>query len=146
MKTLFKVFVFLLSLSMFSCATIFTGTKDTIYFDTKPQGATVIIDGIDICKTPCSTDVRRSLSDKMVEFKLDGYETRIVTLDKSFNVISILNFFGLFGWAIDAITGSVMKYDRKSYNIELERVLSNVEPYIIDVNTEEKVLTIYVTE
>ena len=146
MKELFKVFIFLLSFSMFSCATIFTGTKDRIYFDSEPQGAKVIIDGIDVCKTPCNTKVKRGFSDKTVEFKLDGYTTRIVTLDKTFNVVSVLNLFDPFGWAIDAITGSIMKYDRKSYNIELEKKLSQINPETIDVNTEEKILTFYVVE
>lgn len=146
MKTIFKVFILMLSFTMMSCATIFTGTKDRIYFDPQPQGATVIIDGIDICQTPCNTKVKRGFSDKNVEFKLDGYTTRIITLDKSFNAVSILNLASPLHWAIDALTGSIMKYDRKSYNIELEQKLSQINPTIIDVNTEEKTLTFYVSE
>ena len=137
----------MVSLFLFSsCATLFTGTKDTIRFNSTPEGATVYIDGIEVCKTPCETKVKRSISDKEADIKLDGYKARIITLDKSFNVISILNFAGLFGWAVDAITGSVMKYDRKSYDIELEanKKLSNIQPNKIDIDTKNNTLDLYV--
>lgn len=145
MKKVFLVLtatVFLFS----SCATIFTGTKDTIRFNSKPEGATVYIDGIEVCKTPCEARVKRSLSDKDVEIKLDGYKTRIITLDRSFNVVSILNLAGFVGWAVDAATGSIMKYDRKSYDIELEakRDLSNLQPDMIDIDTKNHTLDLYV--
>lgn len=134
--------VFLLS----SCATIFTGTKDTIRFASTPEGATVYIDGLEICKTPCETKVKRSISDKDVELKLDGYKTRVITLDKSFNVISILNLAGLVGWAVDAATGSLMKYDRKSYDIQLEenKKLSSLNPKRIEIDTEANTVDFFV--
>lgn len=134
--------VFLLS----SCATIFTGTKDTIRFSSTPEGATVYIDGIEICKTPCEARVNRSISEKEVEFKLDGYKTRIITLDRSFNAVSILNMGGLVGWAVDAATGSLMKYDRKSYNIEMEtdNKLSSINPSRIEFDTKNKTVDLYV--
>ena len=130
-----------------SCATIFTGTKDRIYFDSEPQGARVIIDRIEVCKTPCSENVKRELSSKTVEIKLDGYTTRFIKLDQSFNAVSVLNLLnGLVGWVVDAATGSLMKYDRKSYNIELEQRLSQVNVETIEVDTEGKILTFYVME
>lgn len=129
-----------------SCATIFTGTKDTIRFSSNPEGATVFIDGVEVCKTPCSVPVKRSLSDKDVEFKLDGYKTRMFTLDKEFNVVSVINLGFLVGWAIDAATGSIMKYDRKSYEIDMEkgnaRALMN--PNRIEIDTKTKNVNVYV--
>lgn len=128
-----------------SCATIFTGTKDTIRFNSTPEGATVYIDGIEVCKTPCETNVKRSLNDKDVEFKLDGYKTRVITLDKSFNIISILNMGGMVGWAVDAATGSLMKYERKNYDIELEadKTISNIQPDKIDIDTKNNTVDLY---
>lgn len=52
-----------------SCATIFTGTKDTIVFNSDPSGAKIFIDGLEVCKTPCTTKLKRSLSDKIAEIK-----------------------------------------------------------------------------
>ncbi|MCP4551850.1 MAG: PEGA domain-containing protein [Bacteroidetes bacterium] len=134
---------------MASCATIFTGTKDAIRFDSNPQGASVYIDGLEVCKTPCTTQVKRSLSDKLAEIKLDGYETRVITLDRKFNAVSIINLGSLIGWGIDAATGSLMKYDRKGYEIELEKnnktsLLTN--PSKIEINTDTKIVDVYVTQ
>ena len=104
-----------------SCATLFTGTSDKIYFETDPSKAKVIIGGADKCNTPCTVKVKRSLDGETVMLKKKGYETRMVELDQSFNVVSILNLTNLLGWGIDAASGSIKKYDTKSYNIELEK-------------------------
>ncbi len=117
-----KVYILLaaIALTMTSCATIFTGSKDTLRFDSNPEGATVLIDGIEVCKTPCTTKVKRSLSDKLAEIRLENYETRVITLDREFNAVSVLNLGFLLGWGVDAATGALMKYDKKAYDIELE--------------------------
>ncbi|MBR9917935.1 PEGA domain-containing protein [bacterium] len=133
-------------LLMTGCATVFTGSKDTIHFNTTPQGAEVYIDGLKVCETPCTSTVKRSLSDKFFELKLDGYETRVVTFDRTFNAVSIINLGFLLGWGIDAATGALMKYDRKGYDIELEKVnqasLKNATK--IEINTVEKLVDVYV--
>ena len=64
--------------------------------------------------------INRSLSEKTIELKKDGYQNKVIELDSKFNSISILNLFGILGWGIDAATGSIKKYDTKVYNIELE--------------------------
>lgn len=145
MTALMLVFVLLTS----SCATIFTGTSDTIRFNSEPQGATIYIDGIEICKTPCSYKVQRSLNNKDFEVKLDGYEARIITLDRQFNPVAILNLGGLIGWAVDAATGSMMKYGRKSYDITLEKKIKRVaksNPKEIHIDTVNKVIAFHVVK
>ena len=137
-----------ISLLMTSCATVFTGTKDRISFKTTPPGATIFINGVEQCKSPCSVNVSRKISDKDVEIKLDGYETKIITLDKEFNVVSILNLANILFWAIDAVTGAVMKYDKKAYDIELSKnkKVGKFFPNKININTETKVAEIYIIE
>lgn len=108
------------SLSLTSCATILTGTSDRITFNTTPQGAKVLDRGVEKCVTPCMLKVSRSLSDKTIELKKDGFTPRVIELDSKFNTISILNLFGVLGWGIDAATGALKVYDTKVYNIELE--------------------------
>ncbi len=128
-----------------SCATLFTGTRDRLHFESNPSGAVVYIDGLEVGRTPCDVEVRRSLTDKYVEFKLDDYKTRVITLDREFNVVSVLNLGGLWGWAIDAATGSLMKYGRKGYEVSLESkqrtALNNARR--IDINTKDKSVSIY---
>ena len=131
---------------MTGCATIFTGTKDRIAFSSTPSGATIYKDGVEICTTPCNYKIKRSLNDTDVEFKLDGYETRLITLDKEFNLVSIINLGNLLGWGIDALSGAVMKYDRKSYDLKLtkEKSASLLQPSRIDIDTQSNTVTLTV--
>ena len=131
---------------MTGCATIFTGTKDRIAFSSTPSGATIYKDGVEICTTPCNYKIKRSLNDTDVEFKLDGYETRLITLDKEFNLVSIINLGNLLGWGIDALSGAVMKYDRKSYDLKLtkEKSASLLQPSRIDIDTQLNTVTLTV--
>lgn len=124
---LIKYVLFLLVTTIFmtSCATMFTGTKDKITFNSTPSKATIYIDGIERCKTPCTIKVRRSLSEKSAELKLKGYEGRTFSLENSFNPISILNLGNILGWGIDALSGSLFKYHLKNYNFTLEKKSSN---------------------
>jgi hypothetical protein len=91
--------------------------------------------------------VKRSISDTDVEFKLDGYETRLITLSKEFNVVSIINLGNLLGWGIDALSGAVMKYDRKTYDITLDnKKTSMINPTRINIDTQNNIVELYVAE
>lgn len=130
-----------------SCATLFTGTRDKITFNTTPAGAIIYIDGVEQCKTPCTMDVKRSLNYTDVEFKLDGYETRLITLSKELNLVSIINLGNLFGWGIDALSGAILKYDRKSYDITLDhKKTSAIHPTRINIDTQNNIVELYVAE
>lgn len=144
-----KFFLILASAIMISgCATILTGTKDTISFNSNPQGAVVYKDGVELCRTPCTIPVKRTLNNEDIEFKLDGYETRVFTLDKQFNVVSVINLGSLFGWAVDAATGSIVKYGKKAYDLEMKMcttaALSN--PKEIHLDTKNRKAEVYVMQ
>lgn len=109
-----------LSISLTSCATVFTGTSDRITFNSTPEGAKVLDRGIEKCTTPCSQKFSRSLNEKTIEIKKEGYQSKMIELDTKFNAVSVLNFFNLLFWGVDAATGSIKKYDTKVYNVELE--------------------------
>lgn len=132
-------------LFMSGCATIFTGTEDLIHFDTNPHGAEIYIDGLKVCETPCSSLVKRSLSDKQFEVKLEDYQTRVITFDREFNTVSIINLGFVVGWAVDAATGSLMRYGRKGYDLELRSTTRSSlhNPSRIDINTKEKFVDVY---
>ncbi|HEX8322090.1 PEGA domain-containing protein [Longimicrobium sp.] len=120
-KKMMLALVPLTALALNACATLFTGTKDTINFNSNPAGATVLIDGIEVGKTPITVPVKRSLSGKTVILRMAGYQDRTFELSQEFNVVSVLNLASILGWGIDAATGSIMKYDRKDYQMDLER-------------------------
>jgi hypothetical protein len=129
-----------------SCATLFTGTDDEIRFDSEPQGAKVFIDGIEVCETPCTAPVERSLTDELAEIKLEGYETRLIKLDQEFNAVSVLNLGNIAFWAIDAATGALMKYDQKAYHVELDKDTRSAlrSSTKIEINTKDKLVNLYV--
>lgn len=113
--------LFLFTLYLGGCATIFSGTKDDIRIDSDPQGALILIDGLERGRTPETVTVKRpGIGDTEVTLKLDGYESRTFTLQKEFNAISVLNLFGMVGWAVDVATGAVTRYSPLGYDLELE--------------------------
>lgn len=121
-RTLLFVLGLSIVLSITSCATIFTGTKDSITFTTTPEGAKVIHKGVEKCLTPCTAEIPRGLGKQMVMFQKDGFENKEVKLTKTFNPVTLLNILlgGAIGVGIDAATGSLTKYSPKSYTVELE--------------------------
>ncbi|MDQ8144221.1 PEGA domain-containing protein [Chryseobacterium sp. CFS15] len=121
-RTLSIVLGLSIVLSTTSCATIFTGTKDSITFTTTPEGAKVIHKGVEKCLTPCTAEIPRGLGKQMVMFQKEGFETKEVKLTKTFNPVTLLNILlgGAIGVGIDAATGSLTKYSPKSYTVDLE--------------------------
>ena len=115
MMIVFTAFVFT------SCATILSGTSDEIYFSSDPKGADIMIDGLKVGKTPATVSIKSpGLGNKEVTLKLDGYEDRTFMLQKEFNVMAICNLGGIPGWVIDILTGAVMKYSKKNYDLDLD--------------------------
>ncbi|MCJ7935619.1 MAG: PEGA domain-containing protein [Chryseobacterium sp.] len=111
-----------IALSATSCATIFTGTKDKIAFNSNPEGAVVFHKGVEKCSTPCTAEITRSLGKQTVTFEKEGFNKKEVKLTKTFNPVSLLNIIlgGAIGIGIDAATGSLTKYSPKKYDVELE--------------------------
>ncbi|MFY7844991.1 PEGA domain-containing protein [Chryseobacterium gambrini] len=112
-----------IALSITSCATIITGTKDKITFNTTPEGAKVIHKGIEKCTTPCTAEIPRSLSKQMVTFEKEGFISKEVKLTKTFNPVTLVNILlgGVIGLGIDTATGSLTKYSPKEYKVELDQ-------------------------
>jgi len=142
----FKVAIVIFTITITSCATLFSGIKDRIYFTTNMPGARVLIDGVEVCKTPCNENITRKVGESQIEFKLEGYETKVINLSKTFNVVSILNFGNLIAWGIDIATGAVFKYDKRAYDIELSKYnkVSKVMPDRIEINTKTHQVELYV--
>ena len=104
-----------------SCATILSGTSDEITFNSDPGGASIMLDGLKLGKTPATVSIKRpGFGNKEITLKLDGYEDRTFMLQKEFNTMAICNLAGWPGWVIDIITGSVMKYSKRNYDLDLD--------------------------
>ena len=110
--TVLLVFIFTTS-----CASIFTGSKRNVLFETEPSGAKVYVNGFEKGTTPVQIKVK---ADDNVEFRLDNYKERVVIMDSKFNLVSILNGFSIIGWGVDALTGSLKRVDTKYVKVTLE--------------------------
>ena len=115
-----KRLILLLFISLFitSCASILTGSKRKVLFETEPSGAKVFVNGFEKGKTPVQLKVR---ADDRIDFRLDNYRERVVVMDSKFNAVAILNALSILGWGIDAITGSLERVDTKYVKVTLEK-------------------------
>jgi len=101
-----------------SCASILTGSKRKVLFESDPSGAKVFVNGFEKGKTPVQIKVA---ADDRVDFRLDDYRERVVVMDSKFNLVAILNGFSIIGWGIDALTGSLKRVDTKYVKVSLEK-------------------------
>lgn len=104
------------------CATLFSGSSDTISFTSDPSGAEVVMGGIVQGRTPLTIPVKRpGFGDRNVTLRMDGYDPVTFQLQDGFNTVTILNVFVPIGFVVDALTGSITKYSRTSYNVDMAR-------------------------
>ena len=111
-------------LCLSSCGTLFTPSKQPITFMGMPE--TRIYDNGkklgEIAESGTTTiKVRKKLSNKALIAKKDGYKNTPVTLDATFNPVSIINLTNILAWAIDLGTGKCCKWDTDVVEIEMER-------------------------
>lgn len=121
MKKIFNIFAISATLMLSSCATIFTGTKQTVNIKTDPPAADVEVDGIKVGVTPMDVTLKKGFTGQTVSLKLNGYEAKTFQPQTAFNAVSVVNFLFLPGFIIDAATGAMMKYDPKIYEFKLEQ-------------------------
>ncbi len=134
-----KLLAFILLLS--GCATLFTGTDDDIRFESDPAGAIVFINGLEKGVTPTTVNVKRSINDVNIALQLDGYETRQFVLEKEFNKASFFNLFNVLFWAVDAVSGSLMKHAPQYYEITLRPNGMVQSSVTIDIHDAQTLMT-----
>lgn len=119
-KIITYAFLAVFTVSITSCATILSGSHQTVKVATYPPGADVYVEGENVGKTPTEITLKKGFHAENVVVKKEGFENKNVPLKTTLNPVAILNLFGLIGWGIDAATGSMMKYDKKYYEITLD--------------------------
>jgi len=107
------------------CASIFTGTTQTVQVNSTPSGANVSVSGLDRGQTPLPVVLKKGSNGETVTLSLPGYQQKTFQPQTVFNPISILNLWGILGWGIDAATGAMWKYDPTFYNVSLQKVSKN---------------------
>lgn len=105
------------------CATIVQGEHQSVPIDTNPSGAVVLVDGIEMGQTPTVLSLDRDEEHEVV-LRRDGYRDVTLRLDRDFDfvptVIGNLFSFGIFGFAVDYVTGA-------AYDLTPEQITRTLE-------------------
>ncbi|MBI5219912.1 MAG: PEGA domain-containing protein [Bacteroidia bacterium] len=110
-----------------SCATIVSGRKQIVAFNSDPQGAKVLVDNIEMGTTPTTLSLSRKT--KLITVRKEGYnEGKIQFLLKTngwywgnWGLFLCFMIPGVIGMWIDIGTGAAFKFDNESYSIKLEK-------------------------
>lgn len=112
----------LCALAFTSCASIISGSKKRVMFDSNVTSeGTVIVDGRRYKEVsfPCKVSVKRGLEESVVRFNFEGYEGQTLYIDKSFNPVAVLNLTNIVGWLVDIATGAITRPEQEIYWVEL---------------------------
>jgi uncharacterized protein YceK len=124
MKYLQLLLVLALAAILSSCATVLTGTTQRVTIDSTPPGAKIIVDGYLMGTTPARVRLDRDFNaiiddGKDISLELEGFYTDGYFLRADIEPTTILNVFCPFGFALDVVSGAIMRYDSDYYNFRL---------------------------
>src|SRR2546428_4708677 len=105
------------------CATIFTGTTDTLKFDANVPGVRLTIDGEYKGELPLTLTMSRNFMNGQqfkAKFEAAGHEIQEVQLKREFNYVAILDITSIpTSGGIDLLTGSLMKFSPDEYHVPM---------------------------
>jgi PEGA domain. len=99
------------------CATIMSGSNQTLTFNSNVEGVSVYVDGALIGKTPVSASFKKNKA-QSVMFSKEGYQSVTREITKEFDPVAALNIF----WDLsttDFITGAVYEYAPNAIYVEM---------------------------
>lgn len=104
-----------------ACGTVFSGTSQTVSFDSNVQGVEVYDNSAIICETPCAVKIRRRQDGKTLVAMKKGYKTQQIPLDTTVNILFLGNIFSLAGATTDAATGGMWQYSPGQFYIYMSK-------------------------
>lgn len=121
-KTLLACAGIVSSLALLNCATIARGTTQTISVNSNISGATVLLDGAEIGKTPFSGKIKKNKGAITVSKK--GYISQTISLEASFDWLAsgVGNYFSFStsGTTTDMTNGAAYMYEPSTYFVNLQ--------------------------
>lgn len=111
------------SLLLGGCATIFTGTVDTLNFDANVPGVRLTIDGQYQGELPRTVVMSRNFMGGrqfVARFEKEGHLTQEFKLAREFNTVAILDVSStLVSGGVDVLTGSLMRFSPLDYHVQM---------------------------
>lgn len=105
-----------------ACASIMSGSEQSVTFTSDPEGATVTVNGNVVGKTPATIVLRREKK-PIVEFTLEGYSKRTIPLDTRMNGWVLVNGIWcmscVFSTTTDYQSGAAYEYSPNKYFVTL---------------------------
>jgi len=103
------------------CASIMSGTKQTVSFQSTPEGATVTVSGRVLGKTPMSISLEKQ-KNQSIAFSMDGYKpiTMQLTTQMDSWFWGNIVFGGFIGSTTDGASGAVHMYSPSQYYVTLQ--------------------------
>lgn len=125
MKKLSLLVNVVLLVTLSGCATIVSGSKQTVKFSSNPSAAVISINNVVVGTTPFETKLERRVKEHRVAIKLEGYKTFETTLTRKFNSWYLGNilFGGLVGIIVDPLTGAMYKISPSEVTATMEKGL-----------------------
>jgi hypothetical protein len=105
------------------CATIFTGTTDTLTFDANVPGVRLSVDGEYKGELPLTVPMSRNFVGGrrfVARFEKEGWATQEFELHREFNMVAILDVTSIpTSGGVDVLTGSLMKFSPTGYHVQM---------------------------
>jgi len=105
------------------CATMFTGTTDTLKFSANVPGVHLTIDGQYRGELPLTLTMSRNFMNGeqfKAKFEKQAYETQEFQLKREFNFVAILDVTSIpTSGGIDLLTGALFKFSPTEYHVQM---------------------------
>ncbi|MBR1825033.1 MAG: hypothetical protein IJ770_00400 [Alphaproteobacteria bacterium] len=110
-----------LTLLLPACGTIFSGSSQTITFDSNvKENIEIYANGALVCtKTPCTVDIDRSSGSMTILAKAKGYEDAVMQNKAKINTASWGNLLSVYSWTTDFATSAMWKYSQDGVYINM---------------------------
>jgi hypothetical protein len=104
-----------------SCASIVSGSKQNINFNSTPSGATVWVDDVNLGVTPVIAQLERIKKNQKVKIELQGYKPYELILNRKTNgwIWGNILFGGIIGIIIDASSGAMYRLTPDQIEVQL---------------------------
>ena len=118
-RTFFPLVLALVSVA--GCATIVNGKTQLVSFQSTPAGATIMIDGRPIGKTPLSLQLEKK-SNQVLVVRKEGYKDFSTTMGTTVSgwFLGNIALGGVLGSTTDAATGAMYEYVPNQFLVTLE--------------------------
>lgn len=113
------------SLLAAGCSTIMSGKEQQISVNSNVKGATVLINGAEVGKTPFVGKIKKPEggSGNTMTLRADGYQEKTIAVETNIEPTFFVNILsgGPFGSTTDYASGSMYKIGEGNFNIDLEK-------------------------